>query len=446
MGQVELCNTIGFPDFIQVRRMIHELTASEAAARIRAGELTSEALVGACLARIDAREAEVGAWQHVARDQALDEAREADRSSPRGPLHGVPIGVKDIIDTVDMPTTLGSSLYAARRPQWDAACVAAARAAGAIVLGKTVTTEFACFEQGKTRNPHDLRRTPGGSSSGSAAAVADFMVPIAFGSQTAASVIRPAAFCGVLGYKASFGELSLSGIRPLAESLDTLGILARSVADIALLRSVLLAGPHRAEVTPLPAPPKIGVCRTAQWTLAERSSQMAIEACAECFRRAGARVSDVALPAQFAAVIDAQKTIMVYEAAHNYIFETTRFAHLLSASFRAFCEAGSQVSREDYSSARHTVAFASAELTAVFADYDALITPAAIGEAPLAQAGTGDPVMSRMWTALRVPSLAVPMAKGPQGLPVGVQLIAAERADDRLLQVGQWVTQALAAM
>ena len=219
--------------------MIHELTASDAAARIRSGKLTSVSLVSACLARIEAREREVGAWQFIDPDLALEQARTADRNPSRGALHGVPIGVKDIIDTVDMPTTLGSAIYAGRRPQWDAACVAAVRAAGAIVLGKTVTTEFAYFQPGKTRNPHDLRHTPGGSSSGSAAAVADFMVPIAFGSQTAASVIRPAAFCGVFGYKASFGELSLSGIRPFAESLDTLGIFARSVADIALVRSVL---------------------------------------------------------------------------------------------------------------------------------------------------------------------------------------------------------------
>jgi Asp-tRNA(Asn)/Glu-tRNA(Gln) amidotransferase A subunit family amidase len=352
--------------------------------------------------------------------------------------------VKDIIDTVDMPTGLGSPLYAARRPQWDAACVAAARAAGAIVLGKTVTTEFAYFEQGKTRNPRDSRRTPGGSSSGSAAAVADFMVPISFGSQTAASVTRPATFCGVLGYKASFGELSLSGIRPLAESLDTLGILARSVADIALLRSVLLGAADRADVVPLPGPPAIGVCRTAQWALAEPGSRMAVEVAAEQFRRAGARVRDVALPAHFAAIIDAQTTIMAYEAAHNYIFETTRFAHRLSEAFRAFCASGSAIGLEDYRRARRAVTRASAELDAVFGECDVLIAPATKGEAPLVETGTGDPIMSRMWTALHLPSVAVPVAKGTQGLPVGVQLVAALHADDRLLQVAQWAIRALA--
>ena len=424
--------------------MMHELTASDAAARIAAGELGSESLVRACLARISAREPEVAAWQYLDPDRALEQARAADRSRPRGALHGVPIGVKDIIDTVDMPTTLGSTIYAGRRPQWDAACVAAARAAGAIVIGKTVTTEFAYFQAGKTRNPHDLRHTPGGSSSGSAAAVADFMVPIAFGSQTAASLIRPAAFCGVFGYKPSYGEFSLSGIRPFAESLDTLGILARSMTDIALLRGVLLGSVDGAPLRAPPAPPKLGVCRTAQWSLADASTRLAIEAAAESFRRAGARVSEVALPEPFASLIDAQKSIMAYEAARNYLFETTNFADELSDAFRALTEAGWGIDRASYLDAKRAVAAAGVELRSLVGDHDALITPAAIGEAPLADTGTGDPVMSRMWTALHVPSLAVPIGNGPQGLPVGMQLIALPGADETLLRVGEWVRRVLA--
>ena len=196
------------------------LSATEAAARIRAGTLTCESLMRSCLARIELRETQVGAWQFLDADRALERARAADRQAPQGPLHGIPIGVKDIMDTVDMPTGLGSPIYARRQPDWDAACVAALRAAGAIVLGKTVSTEFAYFQPGKTRNPRNLLHTPGGSSSGSAAAVADGMLPLALGSQTAASVTRPAAFCGVYGYKGSHGEFSLSGIRPFAESLD----------------------------------------------------------------------------------------------------------------------------------------------------------------------------------------------------------------------------------
>jgi Asp-tRNA(Asn)/Glu-tRNA(Gln) amidotransferase A subunit family amidase len=322
------------------QRAIHELTASDAAARIRAGELTSESLAVACLARIEARESDVGAWEYLDSENAVEQARAADRSKILGPLHGVPIGVKDTIDTVDMPTTLGSRIYAAGRPQWDAACVAAAREAGAIVLGKTVSDEFAYAQAGKTRNPHHLAHTPGGSSSGSAAAVADFVVPLALGTQTGASAIRPASFCGVFGYKASFGEFSLSGIRPFAESLDTLGILARSIADLALLRSVLIGAPVHADTVSLPAPPSIGICRTAQWAVAEPCARAAVETSAEALRSAGARVHDVDLPNHWGVLIDAQKVITAYEAAHNYVYETTRYAHLLSEPFRVLNERG----------------------------------------------------------------------------------------------------------
>ncbi len=425
--------------------VINELTAVDAAAHIRSGELTSEALVRACLARIDDRESGVQAWSYLDRDYAIGEARAADLRAPSGALHGVPIGVKDIIDTVDMPTALGSPIYAGRQPQWDAACVAAARAAGAIVLGKTVTTEFAYFHPDNTRNPHDVRHTPGGSSSGSAAAVAACMVPLAFGSQTAASLIRPATYCGVYGYKASYDELSLSGIRPFAESLDTLGLMARSLGDIALLRSVLLGSPERATIAALASPPRIGLCRTPQWSLADPCVQNAVEACAERCGRAGASVADVDLPAHFGALIDAQKAIMAYEAAHNYVYEMTRHADKLSAAFCALVESGRRISRESYYGAKRAVANAALDLAAIFTGFDVLVTPAAIGEAPLAAIGTGDPVMSRMWTALHVPALAIPVTKGPQGLPVGVQLIAADGADDRLLEVGQWMATALAA-
>lgn len=423
--------------------VIHDLTASEAAARIRAGALTSEALVTACLARIDAREAEVGAWQYVARDEALAEARAADRSLPQGPLHGVPVGVKDIIDTADMPTTLGSSIYATRRPAWDAACVAAARAAGAIILGKTVSTEFAGYQQAKTRNPHDVRRTPGGSSSGSAAAVADRMVPIAFGTQTAASVTRPAAFCGVVGYKASFGELSLSGVRPLAQSLDTLGIFARSVADIALMRDVLIGCRGRTKPVALSAPPRLALCRTPLWHLAEPATRDALDVAAARLRTAGARIDPMVLPEPFAALTAAHETIMAYEAARNFVFETTRHADRVSDSFRAMCDAGMRTDRSDYLHARRCVASAVALLPGVLRGYDGLIAPATRGEAPPAESGTGDPVMSRMWTALGVPSLAIPVVRSTPALPVAVQLIAAIDADPQLLALGDWVMQAL---
>jgi Asp-tRNA(Asn)/Glu-tRNA(Gln) amidotransferase A subunit family amidase len=418
--------------------LIGALSASRAAAQIRAGTLSCEELMLSCLARIAQREPQVGAWQFLDATRALERARAADKLAPQGPLHGIPVGIKDIIDTVDMPTTLGSQIYAKRQPQWDAACVAALRAAGAIVLGKTVSTEFAYFQPGKTRHPHDLLHTPGGSSSGSAAAVADFMVPVALGSQTAASVTRPAAFCGVYGYKASHGEFSLSGIRPFAESLDSLGVLARSVDDIVLMRSVLLGGipiDHR----PLAAPPRLAVCRTAQWSQAEPQAQNALETVVQACRKAGSVVSELELPAQFAGLIDAQKKIMAYEAAHNYVFETTSCPGQLSAAFLALTESGRNVSRHDYASAKCEVELARNILRRLATDLDAWISPAAIGEAPLATSGTGDPLMSRMWTALQGPSLCVPVGRGAQGLPLAVQLVALAGHDDELLQAGLWV-------
>ena len=418
--------------------LIAALSATRAAAQIRTGTLSCEALMLSCLARIAQREQQVGAWQFLDATRALERARAADKLPPQGPLHGIPVGIKDIMDTVDMPTTLGSPIYAKRQPEWDAACVAALRAAGAIVLGKTVSTEFAYFQPGKTRNPHNFLHTPGGSSSGSAAAVADGMVPVALGSQTAASVTRPAAFCGVYGYKASHGEFSLSGIRPFAESLDSLGVLARSVDDIVLLRSVMLGG-SGADALPLARPPRLAVCRTAQWSQAEPQAQQALESMVQTCRKAGAVVSELELPAQFAGLIDAQKTIMAYEAAHNYVFETTSCPDQLSAAFRALTESGRKVSRNDYASAKRGVVQAKRILRSMAADLDAWISPAAIGEAPLATSGTGDPVMSRMWTALQGPSLCVPVGRGAQGLPLAVQLVALAGHDDDLLRTGQWV-------
>ncbi|HET9751190.1 MAG TPA: amidase [Casimicrobiaceae bacterium] len=420
----------------------HELDASTAATLLRRGELSSQALVGACLARIDAREREVGAWQFLAREQALAQAREADLREARGALHGVPIAVKDVFDTFDMPTTLGSPIYTHRQPCWDAACVATVRAAGAIPLGKTVTTEFASYHPGKTRNPHDVSRSPGGSSSGSAAAVADFMAPLAFGTQTAASVTRPAAFCGVIGYKATFGELSLSGVRPLAQSLDTLGIFARSIADVALLRDVLLG----AQPSPPPVsttPPRLGVCRTPSWPLADPAMRDALQSAVDTFRRVGATVDEIELPEAFDAVTDAQQTVMTYETARNYVFEMTQRPDGLSASFRAICEAGMRIHRAAYLDAKQRVESARRMLPDAMRECDALITPATRGEAPPIEDGTGDPVMSRMWTALGTPTLAIPVPRRAGSLPLAIQLVARLHADPRLLEVGAWVTGAL---
>jgi Asp-tRNA(Asn)/Glu-tRNA(Gln) amidotransferase A subunit family amidase len=425
---------------------VNFLTASEAAARIHAGTLRATALMESCLARIGAREREVGAWTCIDATAALEAARAADSTAPTGPLHGIPIGVKDIIDTVDFPTELGTALYAGRRPAWDASCVAACRAAGAIVLGKTVTTEFAFFHPGRTRNPRNLAHTPGGSSSGSAAAVADAMVPVALGTQTAGSVIRPAAFCGVVGYKASFGDFSLSGVRSFAESLDTLGVFATSVVDAVLLRGVLIGGDAPTALAPADSPPRFALCRTPQWDDADVASRECVENAGRRLSRAGAVIEEVALPAEFSTLIEDQRTIMSYEAARNYLHELTRFADRLSPQLRALLEQGMAIPRTRYRLARDAVAIARRRFTLLCEGHDALIVPATVGEAPLAAEGTGDPLMSRIWTALHGPALTLPAGAGVRGLPLGVQFVAPAGCDETLLRAAAWAQPILASV
>ncbi len=422
--------------------MLHTLTLTEIARRIRGGDLSSEALVSACLERIGQREAQVGAWQWLDAEGALAAARAADRAPVSGPLHGVPIGVKDIIDTHDMPTGLGFGPYRDRRPAWDAGCVALCRRAGAIVMGKTVTTEFAYFAAGKTRNPHDTDRTPGGSSSGSAAAVADAMVPAAFGSQTAASLTRPAAFCGVVGYKGSHGEFSLSGIRPLAESFDSLGVLTRSVEDVATLRDVLLG--RAVTAGPVVERPRIGFVRGFHWGQMDYGVGTLTEAAIAMLADAGAVVDEIALPARFAPLTELHKTIMAFEAARNYAFEQDVHAATLSPAFIQLCEAGAAISKRDYDAAQAECVWVRAEFARLFAGYDAWIAPSALGEAPRAADGTGDPVMSRLWTLLRGPSVGLPIGLGAQGLPIGMQLVGPAGSDDRLIGVAAWAEHRLA--
>ena len=424
--------------------MSDALGVAAAARRIRAGALSSEALVRSCLERIAAREAAVGAWTWIDPERAIAAAREADRSASAGPLHGIPIAAKDIIDTFDMPTGLGFAPYASRQPSWDAACVAACRRAGAIVLGKTVTTEFAYFAPGKTRNPHDLNATPGGSSSGSAAAVADGMVPVAFGSQTAGSLVRPAAFCGIYGYKGGHGEFSLAGIRPLSESLDTLGVLARSVEDLRLLRDVLLDRPVAEHAVERARAPRLGLYKTPHWEAVQPAGRAALETAVERLRSAGARVEALRAPASLAPIEDAQRTVMAYEAARGYVFECSRHAQELSPQFRALCDQGRAMARRQYLDALGQIAVAQADVARAFAGFDAWIAAAALGEAPPASQGTGDPVLSRPWTALQAPAVAIPAGFGPGGLPLGIQLLAPKGSDDALLATAAWVAERLA--
>ena len=349
---------------------LNELSATEAAAAIRAGDITSEALVGACLERIEAREKEVGAWQFLDPDLALAQARACDRSDAGGLLHGVPIAVKDIIETADMPTAYGSPIYDGNRTKWNAACVTLVRNAGAVIMGKSVTTEFAAFYPGKTANPRNLQHTPGGSSSGSAAAVADNMVPIGFATQTAASIIRPAAFCGVVGYKPSFGSFSLVGVKTFAESLDTLGTITRTLDDAALMRAALLAVPLVSETKRTLNALRIGFCRTHQWPEAEAATQTALEDAASRLAAAGAVVRDVDLPSEFADLVEVQKTVMSFEAARNYAFERLAHGELLSDGLTTLLARGAACPYEHYLKARESAEICKRLLDPVFDDYD----------------------------------------------------------------------------
>ena len=422
---------------------LNTLSAVEAAHRIAAKTITSEALVRDCLERIAAREDAVQAWEYVDRDAALKQARAADAGPPSGLLHGLPVGVKDLIDTVDMPTTYGSQVYAGHRPAWDAPCVALMRAAGGIVLGKTVTTEFAGMYPGKTRNPHDLTHTPGGSSSGSAAAVADFMVPLAFGSQTAGSVIRPAAFCGVVGYKPSFGLISRVGVKALSDTLDTIGTLARTVPDAALLAAAVSGRSDLLVAKPLPAKPRVGICHTYEWKQVRPETVAAFEYAATRLAAAGVTVKEIKLPPTYASLVQAQTDIQLAEQAQSLAYERLTYRAQISERLRDILDAGMNVLPERYDAAQTLARNCRRTLTEVFTDCDVLLAPSAPGAAPAGLDSPGDPLFSRIWTLLRVPCVNIPLAISASRLPVGLQVIGAVGSDAQTLATAHWLHQEL---
>ena len=356
----------------------------------------------------------------------------------RGPLAGLAVGVKDIIDVAGMPCERGSPIHAGRVPARDAACVARLRAAGAAIPGKTVTTEFATFKPPVTVNPHDPARTPGGSSSGSAAAVAAGAVPLALGTQTAGSVIRPAAFCGVAGFKPTFGAVALDGVKALAPSLDTLGWFARSADGLARL-----AAAFGIDEAPAGPPPRIALCRTPEWDRTDAATRAALDRALDAFAAAGADTSAFAMAAPFDRLAVAQNDIMRAEAAGALAWERAERGALLSAGLRAMLDAGARLSPARVAAARDCAADCRAREAALFAGADLLLTAAAPGEAP-PRATTGDPVFNRAWTLLGAPCLTLPAGAGPAGLPLGAQLVARRGDDSRLLAWARWAEAALA--
>ena len=418
------------------------LTASAAARLLQRRELTAQQLLEACLAVIHDREPQVLAWRHYDAARAMEQARQLDQGPLRGPLHGLPLGVKDLFDTRDFPSGYGSPIYQHHQPLHDAAAVAMCREAGAIVVGKTVTTEFATFAPGPTRNPHNPDHTPGGSSSGSAAAVGAHMVPLALGTQTAASVIRPAAYCGIVGFKPSFGLIPRAGVKSLSESLDTVGGFGRCVEDVALLTSVMANVPQWRNL-PQDSKPRIGVCRTSDWDKASPAAQQAFEKTVQRLIMAGAHAVDVELPDTVSQLTQVHDEVMCAEAFKALADERLNHPHLLSDRLKAMLERGSRITYEQNLQHRAQLASARHRLGRGFADYDLLMTPSACGEADRGLDRTGDPLFSRVWSLLGLPSLNLPVGFGPQGLPLGVQLIGPVMSDSATLAFAHWVEHAL---
>jgi Asp-tRNA(Asn)/Glu-tRNA(Gln) amidotransferase A subunit family amidase len=412
------------------------LTATEAVTRLRSGELTSAALTAACLEQARAG-AEIRAWTWLDPERALTQARGVDRAGRNGLLAGVPVGIKDIIDTVDMPTEHGSPIYRGNRPFADAACVALIRSASGVILGKTVTTEFANRHPGPTVHPHNAAHTPGGSSSGSAAAVADFQVPLALGTQTGGSVIRPAAFCGVIGYKPSFGEFSRVGVKMQCHNLDTVGIICRSLDDVALLRGALLAqNPHSVDRNS--AAPRIGFCRTPAWEHADTDTQALLERTAGLLSEAGAAVREVRLTPSD--ILDHHRRIFEFEAARNYAYEYEVHGEKLSEALReGLLARGRALPLPAYIEALETAEAFRCNLDDVFSEVDVLLAPSAVGEAPEGLGSTGDARFNGIWTLAWTPCVTLPAGNGRKGLPLGIQLVGPRFRDEVLLDAAAWI-------
>lgn len=403
--------------------------AKEAAKLIERGELSAEALIASCRERIAKREPEVKAWTWLARGTP---------NANRGPLFGVPVGVKDIFDTYDMPTAYGSPIYEGHRPRSDAACVALTRRAGGTIMGKTVTAEFATFVPRETRNPLDLSRTPGGSSSGSAAAVADFMVPLAFGTQTAGSLIRPASYCGIVGYKPTFNVIARAGLKPGADSLDTVGVYGRSVEDVSFFCAALT---NRWDLEAnLDRAPRIALCRTYEWERVQPEMRGAFDNA-----RRVLDAPEFELPARFRGLRESHTAILWYEVARSMADEFSRFPEKLDPRLRQRCADGFALDPKDYVRAQQHGADCRAHFAEALGDYDVLIAPAATSEAPKGLSSTGDVAMNVVWTLLHVPCVAVPAAKSENGMPLGLQVVGRIGDDARTLACAKWIAQKLGA-
>jgi Asp-tRNA(Asn)/Glu-tRNA(Gln) amidotransferase A subunit family amidase len=428
---------------------LHELTALEAIHAIRAGQITASDYTAALLSRIEARESEVQAWQYLDPLQALDQAARLDAGADLRvlPLAGVAVGVKDIIDTADMPTENGTVLDAGRRPSADATVVRLLREAGAVIMGKTVTTELAYMHPARTRNPRHLGHSPGGSSSGSAAAVAADMVPIALGTQTNGSVIRPASFCGLYALKPTKGLFPADGILEEAPTFDTVGIFARSLADVAAVAQVLAKGGEKASALPdyiqsarePLSTARFAFVKTPAWTFAEDSTKAAF---AELAAALGPACEELVLPPEFDHAIACHRTVMLAEIALSLGRYYDRGKESLSAVMREAIEAGRSISFLDYAGAFRERDYLYRQFSTLAAPYDAIVTPSSIGPAPLGFSTTGNPIFCTLWTFLGVPALNLPLLSA-NGLPLGVQLTGLRFEEDRLFRAAARLCRSL---
>lgn len=417
---------------------LHELGAAQAAALLQRRELKAEDLVRACLERVAARDDDIHAFTHVDAVSALAQARALDAGPVRGPLHGLPLGVKDLFDTTDLPTAYGSALYAHHRPAADAASVTLCREAGAVVLGKTVTTEFAYFTPGPTVNPHNALHTPGGSSSGSAAAVADHMVPLALGTQTAGSIIRPAAYCGVVGYKPSLGRVVHAGVKSLSPTLDVIGGFGRSVEDAALLGAVL-TGDLRLMDNHVHGTLRIGLFPSPSWPEADADTRKAWDQATHALAKNSDHCQDQALVQDFGGLIQLQKDVMSYEMARSLSFERLRHREALSPALQALLDTGIAISGALHAANLQRTADWRLRIDALFERHDVLLTPSTTGAAPEGLAATGDPLFCRSWSLLGLPAVHLPLMRNAKGLPVGLQLVGRMGEDHKLLAAARHI-------
>jgi Asp-tRNA(Asn)/Glu-tRNA(Gln) amidotransferase A subunit family amidase len=438
-----------------------QLTGLQAQRLLSEGKITALELTEACLARIAADEPRVQAWAFLDPELARAQARRCDDARrlgrPQGPLHGIPVGVKDIIDSRDMPTENGTVLHAGRQPTRDAAVVERLRGAGAVVLGKTVTTELAVYHPGKTRNPHDPERTPGGSSSGSAAAVAAGMVPLAIGTQTNGSVIRPASYCGVFGFKPSHGLISRFGVLIQSPPLDHIGVFARTVEDLALIAEPLIGFDARDRATRLEAPPRLlelasqdwpvlpdlALVKSPVWDQAEDDLKAAFAELAEAL---GPRITEVDLPEAFKAAHDLHGLIMSVDLARSFAAEYERGRHQLSERLRGIIEDGRRALAIDYARALDLVPALRDSLDPLFSRYDMIVTPATTGQAPRGLESTGSPTFCTIWTLLGMPAVTLPLLAGADGMPIGVQLVGRFGDDARVLRTARWLVATIAGL